>query len=149
MSQSFARASQAASPDRLGRTRLRERALFEAIPVAGEVAAIPDALVEAIADRVAERLADIARDPVRLYDTRAVARMLAVSEDWVRDHAAELGAIRVGDSPRGPLRFDSNKLAAAIDRRRVGRPEPARRPRRPGPRPSGGVELLPLPTEGA
>jgi hypothetical protein len=111
MSQSFARASQAASPDRLGRTRLRERALFEAIPVAGEVAAIPDALVEAIADRVAERLADIARDPVRLYDTRAVARMLAVSEDWVRDHAVELGAIRVGDSPRGPLRFDSNKLA--------------------------------------
>jgi hypothetical protein len=105
--------------------------------------------VEAIAERVAARLAGHAREPVRLYDTRAVARMLAVSEDWVRDHAAELGAIRVGDSPRGPLRFDSNKLAAAIDRRRVGRPEPARRPRRPGPRPSGGVELLPLPTEGA
>lgn len=110
---------------------------------------IPDVLVEAIADRVAERLADIARDPVRLYDTRAVARMLAVSEDWVRDHAAELGAIRVGDSPRGPLRFDSDKVAAAIDRRRVGRPERARRPRRPGPRRSGGVKLLPLPTESA
>lgn len=26
--------------------------------------------------------------------------MLAVSEDWVREHAAELGAIRVGDGPR-------------------------------------------------
>jgi hypothetical protein len=75
--------------------------------------------------------------------------MLAVSEDWVRDHAAELGAIRVGDSSRGPLRFDSKKVAAAIDRRRDGRPQPARRPRRPGPRPSGGVKLLPLPTEGA
>jgi hypothetical protein len=149
MSQSLARASKEASPDRLGRARLREQARLEAIPVAGEVAAIPDALVEAIADRVAERLADIARDPVHLYDTRAVARMLAVSEDWVRDHAAELGAIRVEDSPRGPLRFDSDKVAAAIDLRRVGRPEPARRPRRPGPRRSGGVKLLPLPTESA
>jgi hypothetical protein len=149
MSQSLARASQEASPDRPGRARLREWAGLDAIPVADEVAAIPDALVEAIADRVAERLADIARDPVRLYDTRAVARMLAVSEDWVRDHAAELGAIRVGDSPRGPLRFDSDKVAAAIDRRRVGRPEPARRPQRPGRTRSGGVKLLPLPTESA
>jgi len=75
--------------------------------------------------------------------------MLAVSEDWVRDHAAELGAIRVGDSTRGPLRFDHDRVAAALDRRRVGRPEPARRPRRPGRKPSGGVKLLPLPTESA
>jgi hypothetical protein len=107
MSQSRARASQEASPGRLGRARPRERARVETMPVAGEVDAIPDGLVEAIADRVAGRLADSAREPIRLYDTRAVARMLAVSEDWVRDHAAKLGAIRVGDSPRGPLRFDS------------------------------------------
>jgi hypothetical protein len=149
MSRSLARASQEAIHDQLGRARLRERARLEAIPVAGEAGAIPDALVEAIADRVAERLADISRDPIRLYDTRAVARMLAVSEDWVRDHAAELGAIRFGDSLRGPLRFDSDKVAAAIDRRRVGRPEPARRHRRPGPTRRGPVKLLPLPTESA
>jgi hypothetical protein len=133
MSRSFARASQGSRPDGPGRARLREADGLNAI-VSGEDGAIPEATVEAIAERVAARLAGHAREPVRLYDTRAVARMLAVSEDWVRDHAAELGAIRVGDSPRGPLRFDSNKLAAAIDRRRVGRPEPARRPRRPGPR---------------
>ena len=138
-----------AQADRPGRARLREAARLEAIALSWEDGAIPEAIVEQIAERVAAPLADDAREPVRLYYTRAVARMVAVSEDWVRDHAAELGAIRVGDSPRGPLRFDSNTLAAAIDRRRVGRPEPARRPRRPGPRPSGGVELLPLPTEGA
>jgi len=148
MSPSLARASQEASPGLPGRARLPEQAL-EAFPVGGEVAAVPIALVDAIADRVAGRLAEIARDPVRLYDTRAVARMLAVSEDWVRDHAAELGAIRVGDSPRGALRFDSDKVAAAIDRRQVPRPEPTRRPRGPGPMRRGGVELLPLPTESA
>jgi hypothetical protein len=138
MGQSLARASQEASPGRPGRARLRERARVETLAVPGEVDAIPDAVLEAIADRVAEWLADSARDPLRLYDTRAVARMLAVSEDWVRDHAAELGAIRVGDSPRGPLRFDSDKVAAAIDRRRVGRPEPTRRPG--GPARSGAAE---------
>jgi hypothetical protein len=87
-------------------------------------------------DRVAERLADMARDPVRLYDTRAVARMLAVSEDWVREHAAELGAMRVGDSPRGPLRFDSAK----VWRRSIGGGSGDPRPRGPrGGRVSGGA----------
>lgn len=108
-----------------------------------------ESLVEAIADRVAERLADIARDPVRLYDTRAVARMLAVSEDWVREHAAELGAMRVGDSPRGPLRFDCAKVLTAIEHRRVGQTEAARSARGAGPGRSRGVRLLPLPTESA
>jgi hypothetical protein len=150
MSQSRAGASKEASPDRLGHARVRERARLEAIPVPGEVPAIPDALVEAIADRVAVRLADIARDPVRLYDTRAVARMLAVSEDWVRDHAAELGAIRVGDSPRGPLRFDVDRVRTALAQRRLQRTERAPAKRR-GRRTTtaSGVKLLPLPEEAA
>jgi hypothetical protein len=132
MSQSLASASEGPRPDRPGRARLREAARLEAIAVSGEDGAIPEATVEAVAERVAARLADHAREPVHLYDTRAVARMLAVSEDWVRDHAAELGAIRVGDSTRGPLRFHRDRVAAALDRRRVAPPQPARRPRRPG-----------------
>jgi hypothetical protein len=36
-----------------------------------------------------------------------------VSGDWVREHAAELGAIRVGDGPKGALRFDLRRVKAA------------------------------------
>jgi hypothetical protein len=90
-------------------------------------------VVERIADRVAELLADRDRDPLRLVDTATVARMLAVSDDWVRDHAAELGAIRVGDGPKGALRFDAGRVRAALERRRLGRPQ-EHRARRPGTR---------------
>jgi hypothetical protein len=89
--------------------------------------------VEAIARRVAELLSDHGREPFRLLATPVVARMLAVSEAWVRDHAAELGAIRVGDGPKGALRFDVGRVRAELERRRVERPREASR-RRPGPR---------------
>ena len=59
--------------------------------------------------------------------------MLAVSEEWVREHAAELGAIRVGDGPKGALRFDAARVRAALERRRLGRPKDRQR-RRPGQR---------------
>ena len=89
--------------------------------------------MEAIAERVAELLIDHASEPVRLMATPVVARILGVSEEWVRDHASELGAIRVGDGPKGALRFDSRRLRAALERRRVERPREAS-PGRPRPR---------------
>jgi hypothetical protein len=89
--------------------------------------------VEAIAERVAELLIDHVGEPFRLIATPVVARMLAVSEEWVRDHASELGAIRVGDGPKGALRFDPRRVRAALERRRVERPGEAS-PGRPGPR---------------
>jgi hypothetical protein len=92
-----------------------------------------EASVEEIAQRVAELLADQSRGPFRLLPTQAVARMLAVSEEWVRAHAAELGAIRVGDGPKGALRFDAARVNAALDGRRLDRPHEGQR-RRPGPR---------------
>jgi hypothetical protein len=91
-----------------------------------------DPTVEKIAQRVAELLADHAREPSRLLDTRAVAAMLAVSEEWVREHAAALGAIRLGRGPKGTLRFDARRVHAALDRRRLERPQQRPR-RRPGP----------------
>src|SRR3954451_17178260 len=99
--------------------------------------------VEAIARRVAELLQDEWRAGHHL-DTTAVATMLGGSGDWVREHAAELGAIRVGDGAKGALRFDIKRVKAALDRRRLR--EPRREPRRrPGPqRRSSSVELLPL-----
>jgi hypothetical protein len=88
-----------------------------------------------------------AREPFRLLDTQGVARMLGVSEEWVRDHAAELSAIRVGDGPRGVLRFDAVRVRAALDRRRLDRPH-VEHPRRPGPRRrSAGVHAGAVPAD--
>ena len=83
--------------------------------------------LEDVARRVAELLADRVREPFRLLDSQTVAGMLGVSEDWVRAHAAELGAIRIGDGPKGALRFDAARVRAALERRRVARPSERRR----------------------
>jgi hypothetical protein len=101
--------------------------------------------VEAIAQRVAELVAG-QRRMVEWIDTATLARTLGASEDWVRDHAAELGAVRLGDGPKGALRFDLGRVHEALDRRRLAEARRPQRGRRPGPpRRPGGVELLPLP----
>jgi hypothetical protein len=100
-----------------------------------------EATAEEIARRVAELVDDRIREPFRLLDTRTVARMLAVSEEWVREHAAELGAVRVGDGPKGALRFDAARVRAALERRRLDRPKDRQR-RRPGRR-RGSLGLAP------
>ncbi len=108
---------------------------------------VPGSMVEQVAHRVAELVAAQRHEPFRLVDTETVARMLAVSEEWVRNHAVELGGMRVGDGPRSPLRFDAARVRAALDRRRLERP-PTRPPRRPGrPRRSGGVSPSVIPSE--
>lgn len=103
--------------------------------------------VEAIAHRVAELIAG--QPPTAEYlDTAKVATMLDASEEWVRDHAAELGALRLGDGPKGALRFRAERIRKALEHRRLGespRRPARRRPRRP--RTASGVELLPLPDE--
>jgi hypothetical protein len=103
---------------------------------------------EAIAHRVAALLAEGLELPHYL-DTGAVARMLGVSVHWVREHAAELGASRLGDGPRGPLRFDLELVRAAMERRRVGatRRQPQRK--RSGRARTGGVELVAFRDRGA
>ena len=87
---------------------------------------------------------------MNLLTTRAMAARLSASEDYVREHAAEFGAIRLG-GPRSPLRFDPERVEQALERRRLTYHEPKPEPepkRRPGPRrvPEG-VELLPLPDD--
>ena len=92
-----------------------------------------EATAKEIARRVAELVDDRIREPFRLLDTKTVARMLAVSEEWVRAHAAELGAVRVGNGPKGALRFDAARVRAALERRRLDRPKERQRGR-PGQR---------------
>jgi len=80
------------------------------------------------------------------WTTADVAHELAMSEDWVREHAPELGGYRVG-GPRSPLRFEPGEIAAYKQRQRLARPRARRNPHRPGP-PSAprGVKLVPLPS---
>lgn len=71
-------------------------------------------------------------------DTATVAQHLSVSAAWVRANAAELGAVRLSDSRYGGLRFDAQRVRAAIDRRRVQAERPSVK-RRPGRKPGGVV----------
>lgn len=80
-----------------------------------------------------------------LLTTAEVAALLATSEDFVRTHAHEMGAVRLGDSPRAPLRFDRARVEAWVEARRLPEPEQPRRRRRGRRRAPGGVELLPVP----
>jgi hypothetical protein len=110
----------------------------------------PSVLTAADVEAIARRVAELLRHESwlsRHVDTMAVAAMLGVSGEWVRDHAAELGAVRVGDGARGALRFDVKRVQAALDQRRLERP--GRAPRcQPGPKHRRhGVELLPLPSD--
>lgn len=68
--------------------------------------------IEAIAQRVAELIRD--ECGTTLVDTATAARRLGVSEDYVRDHADELGAVRLGDGPKARLRFDLDRALAAL-----------------------------------
>jgi hypothetical protein len=86
---------------------------------------------------------------VGLMTTGEVAAEIAMSEDWVRDHAAELGAIRAGRTNRAPLRFDPEWIAEWKRAHRVGAPPADRRRRRRVYRPPAGLELLPLPPRAA
>jgi hypothetical protein len=93
-------------------------------PAAGvRTAEATEVAAEEIAGRVAELVAERSREPFGLVDTKTVARILAVSAEWVREHAAELGAVRVGDGPKGALRFDLARVRAALERRRLERPK--------------------------
>lgn len=101
--------------------------------------------IEAIARRTVELITE-GVPTTRYVDTATLARILDASEDWVRDHAAELGGLRLGDGPTGALRFEVARVQTALERRRVRSLRPSPRRSRPGPRRKvRGVELLPLP----
>lgn len=73
--------------------------------------------VEAIAERVAELLgrgAPLAASE-RWLSTSEVAAAFGRSQEWVRDHAAELGGRKIG-GPRAPWRFPAACLDAAVNR---------------------------------
>lgn len=89
-----------------------------------------DALAELVAERVAERLlsadptgalgvrtAARVAEPEKLLTAREVAERYGVTPEWVRENAARLGVIRLGDGPRPRLRFDPEAVAATLTAR--------------------------------
>jgi hypothetical protein len=67
-------------------------------------------LADVIAERVVELLHGAERSPARLVDAATVAEWLGVSRDYVYAHADELGVKRIGNGPRGCLRFDLDRV---------------------------------------
>jgi hypothetical protein len=89
----------------------------------------------ALADLVAERvIAGLAEDRApgddgRLLTAGEVARRFGVSPEWVRENAARLSVVRLGDGPRPRLRFDPERVADALSVRSVrGRSDAPDRP---------------------
>lgn len=95
-------------------------------------------LAELVADRLVERLE---RRPFghasrsELVTATEIAQRFGVSAEFVRDHADELGVVRIGTGPRPRLRFDPVNAAEWLAARYPGNgsptPDPARRLAKP------------------
>ena len=70
--------------------------------------------IEAVAARVVELLVEQTGVPGRYVDAATVARTLGVDRDWVYSRARQLGAVRLGDGPKARLRFDIERVRAAL-----------------------------------
>jgi predicted DNA-binding transcriptional regulator AlpA len=95
------------------------------------------AIAEAVADVLAERGLVVYAGPspsARVLKVADVARLLGRSSAWVYEHAAELGAIRMGRGPKARIGFDLATIEqwkrehelAAPQRRQPTRPRPRR-----------------------
>ena len=111
---------------------------------------LADRLAARLADRLAEREAP--RGLRRRVSAGELAVMLGVSRDTVYQHAAELGALHVGNGKRPRLRFDVEEALAAWSARQSSKRSqpsdapadagrPARRRRRA---PGSDLDLLPI-----
>jgi hypothetical protein len=101
-------------------------------------------------DRIARRVAELIQtnhnDIPQFAGTEAIAAMLSVTPEYVREHWRELGGFRLpSDGGQGRLRFD----LAEVGRRLRPDSEPKQRgTAKPHNRPSGrGVSLLPVKRE--
>jgi hypothetical protein len=93
---------------------------------------LDDEDIDAIAERAAMRVVQLLGRPRvatgQLLDPRELAGTLKVSVDYVYAHAADLGAMRLGDGPKARLRFDLQTAQTAM-RARKQRPSIAARRR--------------------
>jgi len=85
---------------------------------------LDDEDIEAIAQRVVRIITTTTPSAHRLLEPRELAAALHVSLDYVYSHAADLGAMRLGDGPKARLRFDLHTAQQAMRARK--QPPPAR-----------------------
>ena len=111
---------------------------------------LTDRDIDAIAVGVVELLRGDEREFPRrgLVEVDDVCRWLRVEREWVYEHKWELGAVRIGDGERGPLRFDAAMVLAYVESHRLKRAaerEPRRRAGRPRKRRGAEFDLLQIP----
>ncbi len=94
--------------------------------------------IEQIAHRVAELLQrgesprrGGALEARQLLDAAQLGRRLGVTRAWVYEHAAELGAVALGDGPKARLRFDPAIAEQMLQARRRGALAPSSTPDSP------------------
>ena len=76
-----------------------------------------DRLADLLAERLALRLSGLT--PVRaepLVDAAEIARLHGKTRSWVYEHAAELGAVRLGSGPRPRLAFSPTRVAERLEK---------------------------------
>jgi excisionase family DNA binding protein len=96
------------------------------------------------ADLILQELGEIRRllerqDSTRLLTVEEAANRLSVSVDYCYRHANRLGAIRLGEGQRQPLRFPANVVELAMAKDPDSRSTSSTRVET-----VGGVELLPV-----
>jgi hypothetical protein len=74
--------------------------------------------IEAIAGRVAALLKTPVPPAGGLLNPKELAEELNVSLDYVYEHAADLGAMRLGDGPKARLRFELHTAKQAMRERK-------------------------------
>jgi len=78
--------------------------------------------IEAIAEHAAHLVVQLLERPgggaFGLLEPKQLARALNVSLDYVYAHAADLGAMRLGDGPKARLRFDLQTAQTAMRSRK-------------------------------
>lgn len=112
-------------------------------------------LADAVAERLHGRLAgSVERTLPALLTAGQLAEQFGVSAQWVREHADELGARRLGSGAKPRLRFDATEVARRLASRSVSErshdPDPPSRLPRAKHQPPGtgsGAELLPIRAE--
>src|ERR1700722_6712247 len=76
--------------------------------------------VEAVARRTVELLRGERLGPFALVDARELARQLGVSVDYVYEHSAQLGALRLGNGRKARIRFEVDTARQALAESRRG-----------------------------
>lgn len=136
---------------RKGAEQLSARPPSLSLLAPADIEALAAALAPWLVGLLADALVGDGRaGPRRYVDAAAVAAHFGVERDWVYAHKDELGALRLGAGRRARLRFDVDRVAAALERRLAhtdgsapgSRTKPAL-PRRRGKGVNPPVELIP------